>query len=87
MSLWESGRTRNISRSGLEFDAAPPVPDRAPLADNPGIDLRLELPFPGARSAEVLAVGRVTRVEPSGASDGAVVIAVAITGYRTDIRR
>ncbi len=87
MSVWETGRTRNLSRTGLEFDAAPPVPDRAPLADNPGIDLRLELPLPGARSAEVLALGRVTRVEPSGASDGAVVIAVAITGYRTDIRR
>ena len=64
MSLWEAGRTRYLSRTGLEFDAAPPVPDRAPLADNPGIDLRLELPFPGTRSAEVLALGRVPGSNP-----------------------
>ena len=87
MRVWKAGRTRNISRTGLEFDAAPPVPDRAPLGDEPGIDLRLELPFPGARRAEVLALGRVTRVEPKDASDGPVVIAVAVTAYRTDIRR
>ncbi len=87
MPVWQAGRTRNISRSGLEFDAAPPVPDRAPLADDLSIDLRLELPLPGARRAEVLAQGRVTRVDPSDGSDGAVVIAVAVTGYRTDIRR
>ena len=30
---------------------------------------------------------RVTRVEPSGATDGTVGIAVAATGYHTDIRR
>ena len=87
MPVWQAGRTRNISRSGLEFHASPPAPDRAPLADDLSIDVRLELPLHGARRAEVLAQGRVTRVDASGASDGAVVIAVAVTGYRTDIRR
>ena len=55
MSVWQAGRTRNISRSGLEFDAAPPVSDRVQLADDLSIDLRLELPLPGARRAEVMA--------------------------------
>ena len=87
MSDWKSGRTRNISRTGIEFDVEPPIPDRAPLADDPGIDLRVELPFPGARRADVVALGRVTRFEPSDASDGTVGIAVAVTGYHTDIRR
>ena len=85
MSGWGSGRTRNISRTGLEFDAA--APDRALLADDPDIDLRLEMPLQGARRAEVTAGGRVTRVGLSGAADGVVAVAVAVTQYRTDIRR
>lgn len=87
MPNWKSGQTRNISRSGIEFDASPPIPDQAPLADDSSIDLRVELPFPGARRAEVVALGRVTRVDPSGETDGTVGFAVAVTGYHTNIRR
>ena len=87
MSVWASGRTRNISRTGLEFDAAAPASGRLQLADNPEIDVRLEMPFQGAQRAEVTARGRVTRVGRASAAGGAVPVAVAVTQYRTDIRR
>ena len=87
MRVWQAGQTRNISRTGVEFDAAPPLPDRAQLDEVPDIELRLELPYPGARRAEVMASGRVTRVGQLDAAAGSVPVAVAVTHYRTDIRR
>jgi DNA-binding response OmpR family regulator len=86
MTVWQAGQTRNLSRAGLEFDATPPVPDHAPLADTPEIELRLEVPCPGARRAEVTAGGRVTRVGPSSETSLALSVAVAVSRYRTDIR-
>ena len=84
MPVWQTGRTRNISRTGLEFAVAP-APDRAPPKDDPDIELRLELPHPDSRRAEVMARGRVTRVVPNE-EEGALV-AVAVTQYLTDFRR
>jgi len=85
--VWQAGRTRNISRTGLEFDIAPPLPDLAPATDDPEIELRLELPDPGALRAEVMAAGRVTRVGTPNAAAAGVLVAVAVKWYRTDIRR
>jgi DNA-binding response OmpR family regulator len=85
--VWRVGRTRNISRTGLEFDVAPPLPDMAPVKDDPEIELRLELPDPGAVRAEVMAAGRVTRVDTPDADAAEMSVAVAVKWYRTDIRR
>ena len=85
MPIWQAGRTRNLSRTGLEFDADSTEFVQAPPADDPDIELRLELPDPGARRTEVMVRGSVTRVGPS--ADGGVAVAVAVAQYRTDIRR
>ena len=87
MLSWGEGRTCNISRTGLEFDTAEPVPDLDLLATDAEIDLRLEMPFTGARRAEVTARGRVARIGRAGAEGEVVAVAVAVTQYRTDIRR
>ncbi len=84
MPVWQTGRTRNISRTGLEF-AVTPAPDRTPPTADPDIELRLELPHPDSRRAEVMARGRVTRVVPD--EEGGALVAVAVKQYLTDIRR
>jgi hypothetical protein len=59
----------------------------APVKDDPEIELRLELPDPGAVRAEVMAAGRVTRVDTPDADAAEMSVAVAVKWYRTDIRR
>ena len=83
---WASGVTCNISRSGVQFD--PEIgTTRTPLTTGAPIELWLQLPHPGTRRADIRAKGHITRTSVSEDDRSPTAIAVAVTGYRSDIRR
>ena len=86
MTSWATGLTRNLSRTGLSFEASESIPDPRAPGDRLVIDLRLALPTVGEGSAEVACQGYVTRVERSPESDGATTIGITVDRYHVDIR-
>ena len=74
---WRQGRTMNISRSGLLFEAPEPIEPRTPL------EVRLELPVagPAAPPAHVTCRGEVVRDELPTERNGPHRLAAAILRF------
>jgi len=74
---WQTGRTANISRSGLRFEAA------APLEPNSLVEITLKMPVPVIQQLEagVVCMGRIVRVIGPAESDGKPEVAASIVSY------
>jgi hypothetical protein len=72
---WHEGETENISRSGVLFRAANPMP-----LDTP-IEIRLLVEFGDEQHSEIICCGRVARTESVPDDISRPAIAVTIDGY------
>ena len=83
---WECGVTRDISRSGVFFDASSPI-HMAPLEHTrPAIEVRMELPAAGEdASVEITGRGHVARTAVPDGFAMPTAMAVSVNDYRTDI--
>jgi PilZ domain-containing protein len=74
---WTESQVRNVSRSGVLFDAD------APIAAKTSVELIFEMPeeISGQPGSKVLCKGRVARCLPPHGSNPKHAVAVHITGY------
>ena len=85
-SVWEGGVTRDISRSGLFFDASSPIEVASSEDARPAVEVRLELPESKHGSVEVTGRGHVARTALCDAFAMPTAMAVSVTNYHTDVR-
>jgi hypothetical protein len=77
---WQEGRTVNISRTGVLFNANNPLEVRTTVQ----MTLMLPAEIAGDEAAEVFCLGRIVRTIPPGAPDESTLLAATISGYLFD---
>ena len=85
-SVWEGGVTRDISRSGLFFDASSPIEVTSSQDARPAVEVRLELPESKHGSVQVTGRGHLARTALCDAFAMPTAMAVSVATYHTDVR-